>query len=213
MWDFRTCFFPLPVQFYALYWKTVCYWLKQWSCSQEKRSIGTHCLCADQYLTSLIHTHFIKTDFHIEEGLKKKKSVCFSLSEIYGDFSKVQYRQMLCKLSWAALGKLFILYLWLTCCWYPQSTGHVCDFCRGLGSEWGQYREKAVAAMNLNLVSRDLAPELQHHCAKQICFPHKFFLNHAGCKVSLVHMFFHSDIIFSDSPGTWAILLGPSARV
>lgn len=59
-----------------------------------------------------------------------------------------------------------------------------------------------MAAMNLNLVSRDLAPELQHHCAKQICFPHKFFLNHAGCKLSLVHMFFHSDIIFSDSPGT-----------
>lgn len=56
--------------------------------------------------------------------------------------------------------------------------------------------------MNLNLLSRDLARELQHHCANQIFFPHKFFLSHAGCKLSLVHMLFRSDVIFSDSACT-----------
>lgn len=73
LYDFRTCLFFLLVQFYALYWKTVCYWLKQWSCSQEKGNIGTRCPCADQDLTRLLHTHLIKTDFHMEERFKKKK--------------------------------------------------------------------------------------------------------------------------------------------
>ena len=53
--------------------------------------------------------------------------------------------------------------------------------------------------MNLNLLSREQAPELQHHCANQIFFPHEFLLSHAGCKLSLVHVLCHSDIIFSDS--------------
>lgn len=52
--------------------------------------------------------------------------------------------------------------------------------------------------MNSNLLSREQAPELQHHCANQIFFPHEFLLSHAGCKLSLVHVLFHSDIIFSD---------------
>lgn len=33
----------------------------------------------------------------------------FCFTKIPIDFRQVQYRQMLCKLSWAALGKLFIL--------------------------------------------------------------------------------------------------------
>lgn len=53
--------------------------------------------------------------------------------------------------------------------------------------------------MDLNLLSREQAPEVQHHCANRIFFPHEFLLSHVGCKLSLVHMLFHSDIIFSGS--------------
>lgn len=53
--------------------------------------------------------------------------------------------------------------------------------------------------MNLNLLSREQAPELQHHCANHIFIPREFLLSRAGCKLSLVHVLFHSDVIFSDS--------------
>lgn len=56
-----------------------------------------------------------------------------------------------------------------------------------------------MAAMSLNPVSREQAPELQHHCTNKIFFPYEFLLSHAGCKLSLVYMLFHSDIIFSGS--------------
>lgn len=51
--------------------------------------------------------------------------------------------------------------------------------------------------MHLNLLSREQAPEVQHHCANQIFLPHEFLLSHVGCKLSLVRVLFHSDIIFS----------------
>lgn len=71
----QDCFFTLLVRFYALYWKAVFYWLKERSWSLEKGNTGTRCLHTDQDLTRFRHTHFIKTDFYVEEGFKKK-SLC-----------------------------------------------------------------------------------------------------------------------------------------
>lgn len=145
------------MQLYALYWKTDFYWLKQLSHSQKKGNIGTHCLCTDQLYAKLLHTHLVKSDFHMEEAFKKV--FMFFLQYNLHRFRQADAVQTFPGRSGKAL-QIWLVINFLVPPWAPRM---LVIFVGALGVNEGNKEKNTIAAMNLNLLSREQTPELQRY--------------------------------------------------